>query len=376
MAILVMLFVVFSLYILQSHYYKKKWSRALFADISFDDRVVNEGDISSLTEVIINRKALPLTALQISFHVHRNLNFIERENTVSTDNNYRTDIFSVMSFEKIQRHITFECKRRGYYSIEKMHVLSHDLFFKNKSALLLPLSTSLYVYPMPVESGRLDVHFQKMMGTVLTKRYAFEDPFEFRGIRQYQTGDSLKDINWKASARAGEYMVNQYNYTSSPQVAILLNLSGDSKWRQTDLFETSIRIAASYSEKLIGAGIPTKLVTNGIDIVNKKSTVISYGAGNHHIIAVKEALSRIDAEGDVEDFLPYIETEEISPDKGSTLYILISSAQNQLLMEGYNRLCAGAEGSQWIAPMHKDMDFLIERCPHAQAYKWEVDNFE
>lgn len=376
MSIILMLCGVFFLYTLQAYYYSRKWSNALLVDISFTDSVVNEGGISSLTEVIVNRKFLPLTALQISFYVHRNLSFTEKENTITTDNNYRTDIFSVMSYEKIQRSIPFECKRRGYYRIEKMSVLSHDLFFKNKSALQMPVNTGLYVYPKPVDTTRLDVPFKKMMGTIITRRYAFTDPFEFRGIRQYMTGDSLKDVNWKASARTGEYMVNVHNYTSAQQVTILLNLSSDSKWRETDLFETSIRIAASYAERLISAGIPTKLVTNGIDIITKKSTVILHGAGSHHITAFKEALSRIDPEGETGDFLSYIEGEEITAQGSSTLYILVSSQQNQLLMEGYNRLCADAEGSQWIAPMHRDMDFLAERFAGTDAFKWEVYDFE
>lgn len=375
MTILLMLCGVFLLYVLQAHYYKKKWSDALSVDIGFADSVVNEGDTSSLTEVIINRKILPLTALQINFHVNRNLKFTETENTITTDNNYRTDIFSVMSYEKIQRTIPFECKRRGYYRIDKMNILSHDLFFKRKSALMLPVNTSLYVYPMPVDMEHLDVPFKKLLGTILTRRYAFTDPFEFRGIRQYRTGDSLKDINWKASARTGEYMVNVHNYTAAQQVTILLNLSVNSRWRQTDIFETSIRIAASYSERLISAGIPTKLVTNGLDIITKKSTVINHGAGSHHITAIKEALSRIDPDSETEDFLAYIEGEN-GAGSNSTLYIFISSAQNQLLMEGFNRLCAGSEGSQWIAPMHRDMTFLPERCLNAEAFKWEVNDFE
>lgn len=376
MAILFIILAAYLLSRLQSAFYARKWADALDTDIRFTDAAVTEGDESSLTETVINRKALPLSTLQVKFSVNRKIRFLNNENTVVTDNTYRNDIFSIMAFEKIERKLPFVCTGRGYYHIHSMDLISYDLFFRKKSVLTRPLSTSIYVYPKPVDTNRLNVPFQKMMGTILTKRYAFEDPFEFRGIRPYQTYDSMKDINWKASAKTGDWKVNVHNYTSSQQVTILLNLANDSNWRYDRLFEDSIRIASSYADRLIDAGIPTRIVTNGIDSMTSQELMIPYGAGKQHALAIKEGLSRIDADKEGVNFLPFLQSAAADSDASSTLYVLISKIQNEELLSEYSNLCYLCPGSQWIAPLHKDMEFLPERCPGAVSMKWEVAYFE
>lgn len=328
------------LLVLQTRFYVHKWSDRLSADIRFTDTAVNEGDTSSLTETITNRKALPLITLQAKFHVNKNLRFINEENTVVTDNTYRNDIFSLMSFEKIERKLPFVCTGRGYYQIQELDLISNDLFLTKKSILTLPLSTALYVYPRPVDHAQLDVPFQKMMGTILTKRYAFEDPFEFRGIRPYQTYDSMKDINWKVSAKTGDWKVNVHNYTSSQQVTIFLDLGTNSNLHYERIFEESIRIAASYAAKLITAGIPTRLVSNGMDSLSGQELILPYGAGESHIDTIKKGLSRLDSKKDAGDFLPFIQKELQSSEASSTLYVLISKFMSPALLSEYNALCA------------------------------------
>ena len=116
MIILPTLFAVLLLYILQAVYYKKYWMRGLECQIRFQDHAVNEGDASCLLETITNRKLLPLTTLQVKFSVSRKLKFSEAENTATTDNNYRNDIFSVMSYEKISRSLPFTATKTGMLS--------------------------------------------------------------------------------------------------------------------------------------------------------------------------------------------------------------------------------------------------------------------
>ena len=364
------------LFWLQSLFYRRKWADGLEADIHFTEEAVNEGDTSSLTETVTNRKLLPLITLQVKFHVSKKLRFLNEENTVVTDNTYRNDIFSLLSYEKIERKLPFVCTGRGYYQIRELDLISNDLFLTNKSVLTRPLATTLYVYPKPVDYALLDVPFQKMTGAILTKRYAFEDPFEFRGIRPYQTYDSMKDINWKVSAKTGDWKVNVHNYTSSRQVTILLDLSSNSNWRYDRLFEESIRIAASYADRLIAAGIPTRLVSNGLDTETGQELVLPYGAGTRHTDTIKKGLARLDSAKDAQDFLPYLKKETEDAKSSSSFYILISRIMSGTFLAEYNTLCGLCPGSQWIAPLHKDMDFLPERCPNAVSMKWEVSYSE
>lgn len=46
---------------------------------------------------------------------------------------------------------------------------------------------------------------------------------EFEHLRQYQQGDNIKSINWKATSRKGELIVNQYQDTRSQSVYCILD---------------------------------------------------------------------------------------------------------------------------------------------------------
>ena len=80
------------------------------------------------------------------------------------------------------------------------------------------------MYPKPFSHPDFKRSLKQLNGEVLTKRHLLEDPFEYRGIRDYQPQDDLKSINWKATARTGDLKVNQKNYTSQKSVRIFVNL--------------------------------------------------------------------------------------------------------------------------------------------------------
>ncbi len=49
-----------------------------------------------------------------------------------------------------------------------------------------------------------------MMGDIATKRFLMEDPYMFKGIREYQPHDSFKSINFKAYAAKRGFFAGQH----------------------------------------------------------------------------------------------------------------------------------------------------------------------
>ena len=96
MKILLLLAAAGLLYILQDLIYKTFWDKNLSVSIHFQDKAVLEGEQATLTEVIENRKLLPLAYLNVKFQVSRNLVFQNMENTSVSDFNYKNDVFSVL----------------------------------------------------------------------------------------------------------------------------------------------------------------------------------------------------------------------------------------------------------------------------------------
>ncbi len=65
---------------------------------------------------------------------------------------------------------------------------------------------------------------------------------EFHAIREYQPGDPLKIINWKASARTGKIMSNEYESERKIDVVAIV----DATYKGKGVFDYLIRAAASF----------------------------------------------------------------------------------------------------------------------------------
>lgn len=367
MNILIALLTAYILYVIQDRIYNRIWNKNLTVTASFDDKTCTEGDTSTIREIISNGKLLPLPLLRVRFEIKKGLDFGDDSNISVSDKNYRSDIYTVMPCRKITRTIDFTCAKRGVYEINNISLVSNDLLFsrslvENRAAL-----SRLTVYPKEVNAERLFTPFNRMMGMVLSKRFAYEDPFEFRGIRKYETYDSMSDINWKASARTGELMVNTHNYTASPQVCILLDFDSDTQWSNMSLFEEQIRIAATMARLLTSQGVPVSVVSNGRDIATGEELFINSGCGQSHIEAIKESLARLDLEREMSPFMPKL--ENIKSD--NCQYLLISSACSNELQQVYADICKNNQGSEWIVTYRS-----VDDAPSLSAFNggvcWEV----
>lgn len=284
-------------YLLRSVLYARYWKKGLHVRLRFDPVAIREGDTGELKEIVQNRKYLPLPLLQINLQSDRSLHFAERENTAVSDQTYRRDNYSLLPFQQITRTLAFVGTKRGYYPCKEVELVGRTLFFEGPFVDRQPQETYLYVYPRAIPTEQAEMACQEMLGEYQWKKKLFEDPFSFRGIRDYSPGDSFRQVNWKAFARTGELKVNVYEHVAMPKVQILLNVKGDQIWTEELLLEGAIRIGAAVAQQWIGLGILVGIRTNGRDVVTKDFIQVDPGAGPGHVTQVLQALSRIDLTG-------------------------------------------------------------------------------
>ena len=87
---------------------------------------------------------------------------------------------------------------------------------------------------------------------------------EFYSMRDYIPGDDPKRINWKASARHGELIVNETEAERVTDVMIVLDTDVTFfEPSERELFERGIRAAASFSRLLLRQGNRVGLVLQG-----------------------------------------------------------------------------------------------------------------
>lgn len=297
------LVVALLLYLGQKKVYQKVWHKNLRVRLSFQEEGIWEGQESTLSEIIENQKKLPLTMLKVKFQTDRHLLFMDTKGSRTTDKFYRNDIFHIGRMEKVTRVLRFTAGRRGYYTIREADLVASDLFLTAQYTAAIAIDhCSLYVYPKPFSHPEFRQSLKQVSGEVLAKRHLLEDPFEYRGIREYQPMDDLKSINWKATARTGEFKVNQKNYTAEKSVRIFINLEDTGILKKEDCVEASLQIASALLLLFLEQGMQVAVYCNGVDVLHNEPCILEAGGGIRQREAVLRAFALIDTSKPVRSF--------------------------------------------------------------------------
>ncbi|MBO4412042.1 MAG: DUF58 domain-containing protein [Lachnospiraceae bacterium] len=374
MIIIIILLGILALYFLQRLLYTKLWNNGLDIRIEFEDKANYEGEMSSMTETVTNRNFLPLPFLHAKFEVGAGLDFQDKENLKTSDKNYRNDIFAILFYQRIRRRLPFVCKKRGYYYIERANLQGTDLFY---SALLLqdyPQNVGFYVYPKRLDISSLDQPLRKMIGEVTCRTFLYPDPFEFKGLRDYTISDPMKTINWKASAKTGDLMVNLYDSTTTRRIVILLDFEDDLLVRHFPLYEESIRLAAAIASKMLAEGFPVKIISNGFDCQTKEPMPDLFARGVAEAEDISRLLSRIDLNQKSPEFAPVIRKQTEDPDFRSAGYILITPCMKKNVQESMVRLSEEAS-CLYITPLYRNIPSKLSLPSSVEEIRWEVAGY-
>ena len=353
-------------------YYKKNWDRQLRMTLHFEETAVTEGEGGTLTEIIENRKWLFLPMLQAGFMVNRNLSFSEEENASVSDNTYKRDIFSVMSWQRIIRQVSFSALKRGYYEITQTELFTKGPLMSGELYSTCPVSTYLYVYPKKESGQNFAELFQKLSGVLEERKRLLEDPFTFRGIREYAPGDPMNRINWKASARTGTYMVNMQDSTTAGKVWLLLDVEDETIWKYEELHETGIRIAAALAEEFLGRGIETGVICNGRDCVSGEEICVPARAGKGQSTRILQSLSRMDLNKAPGKFSQCLAARKNGLLSEEAFCILITRNQYEELVLAMEELGRKNQGCVFLAALYPEMELKVRNSRTMQVIRWEV----
>ena len=368
MELVIVLILVCLIYGIQHLYFRKHWKQKLQVGLSFQEKGIPAGEICGLEETIINGKRMPLPALQVKFRTDASFRFAENQNAVTTDYYYRRDLFSVGGKKKVTRCLKFRAGQRGYFQIPEVDILVKNFFLTTQYSLRQTNETALYVYPYKRDTRPFDLLYHQMMGEIIAKQRLEEDPFAFRGIREYRATDPMRRINWKSSARNGSLLVNCFESTTTQTVCILLDGQTQSVYAGRQMQEAAISVASSVARRLLKTGIPVALYSNARDILTKEPIQTESGSHRSHMETIDCKLARIDLKEPMQPFAELIR-DTVEQGGNGSCYLLITSDDRQIFRQEYLRqkengveifgmiLCESQE--QWE--------------PLEGLYPWEVD---
>ncbi len=227
-------------------------------------------------------------------------------------------------------------RKRGYYQVGPLFTLMGDILGLAGAEVREIGADRLTVYPRIVPMPYLTLPSRSPQGTLRHTQPIFEDPTRVRGKRDYIPGDSLRRVDWKATAISGRLQVKQFEPSIALEVALCLNLNqGEypSQYR-IDTTELAIVAAASVANRVVAQRQAVGLATNGLDPLETSEAMlfIPPRKGRGHLIRILEVLARLQA---VEGYPLVTVLNAVSPrlSWGATLVVIAGQADEALFDE-------------------------------------------
>lgn len=157
---------------------------------------------------------------------------------------------------------------RGFYHLGGLRISGGDpLGFVEESLSWADRGHGLTIYPRITRLADLPLPRPQPFGGIRTNQRAYEDPSCLGGIRDYQPGDSLRRVHWKASANRGKLQVKEFTPTISAECLILLN-AGEAEYTSghwAALGELGVETAASLLVHFASRNLAVGLASSGAD---------------------------------------------------------------------------------------------------------------
>jgi uncharacterized protein (DUF58 family) len=148
----------------------------------------------------------------------------------------------------------FYCRARGRFLLRGWRVQTDYPFGLLRAYTFVKEDRPLLVYPRFSPLSDFDIPIGRRYqpgGVALASRLG--DSFEYLGNREYRSGDNVRHIDWRATARLNRPIVREYREEYFHRVAVVLDTQTDTPAPprgHEDDFERAVSLCASISDWL------------------------------------------------------------------------------------------------------------------------------
>lgn len=212
----------------------------------FSEEGAFEGDEIYFIEELSNHSLLPMFHIHVESYISSNIRLKGVQRADDINQHFVSSFSVVLPFTKIRRSHVAVCKKRGFYRLEtaKVEFAQMDLYLESKA--------QLFVYPKELTVEEKQGLNRYLQYASYAKLPLMEDVFSFSGVREYQSGDAMNRMNYKASAKKGMFMVNERDYVMGKKLMVYLNFQMADKYVALEEFERLMEQALSYAAFIFG----------------------------------------------------------------------------------------------------------------------------
>jgi len=159
----------------------------------------------------------------------------------------------------------FTPKARGEYEFRNVFLLMSSVFNLISRRIDIEAQQKIHVYPsvLQLKKYELLVFQQQKVSVGIKKMRRLGNNSEFEQIKNYVQGDEVKKINWKATSRTNNLMVNQYQEEKSQQVFCIIDKSRtmQMEFEGLSMLDYAVNSALVLSNITLKNGDKTGLIT-------------------------------------------------------------------------------------------------------------------
>ncbi|MBI5094272.1 MAG: DUF58 domain-containing protein [Candidatus Hydrogenedentes bacterium] len=181
--------------------------------------------------------------------------------------------------------IAQRCERRGIHTLPPLELVSPHPFGLGEVRRRYRDNSEVVVYPrvLPLNSPLRD--FVSESGQIPAPIQ--DETNEYFSLREYVSGDDIRRIAWKASARLRKWLVREHQREISREIAIDFDTRAPGKSDSAeDIFEESVELVASLSVALMERHYYVSIVT--------PDGALPLGTGKGHVVRMLEFLARVE----------------------------------------------------------------------------------
>ena len=278
------------------------WNRLALQDLFYDRITAQQrafvGEEVTLTLTLTNRKPLPLPWIRVEEEVTEALQVVGGEVAEFGPPQAQTLRHSTSMgwYERIRWDYRLLCTKRGLYALGPAWVESGDPFgfFRTRRRELA--RHYLTVYPAIFPLDDLGIPASRPLGEVRGGQKLFVDPSRPSGMRDYQAGDPLNTVDWKATARAQRLQVRTYEPSTSTTVILVVAIDATTPYwarHSPEVLERVISTAASVAVYVAEREYTLGLFTNDVPAQRHRPVTVPPARGPDQLNVVLTAIATV-----------------------------------------------------------------------------------
>lgn len=197
---------------------------------------------------------------------------------------------------KQQKTVTYDVRPvdRGAYYFGSLNCFASSPLFLLKRRYIFNANEAVKVYPSFIQMKKYDFLAieSKISLFGLKKIRRIGHTMEFEQIKEYVSGDDLRTINWNATAKKSQLMVNQYQDQKMQPIYSIIDSSRVMKmpFNELKLVDYAINSALAFSNIALKKGDKVGL----IEFSNKINTILPAQAKRTYLSTILNALYNVD----------------------------------------------------------------------------------